>query len=112
LPPRPLAFAFGRRRLRMYSFAMARKIGVLCASCGKAIEIDDDYVPGLPPGFPAGELAASIYRRLLKSVQAKIPYVPSRPWRKILTCENPDCLRTHTYGTSDLRLYDDESGNM
>jgi len=93
---------------------MARKIGVLCAGCGKQIEIDDEYVPGIRGGQLATNVGLPeqieiVYKNLPKSIQAKIPHLAIRPWQKTLTCENPDCRQTHAYGSRDLRLYDDES---
>jgi hypothetical protein len=84
-------------RRRMYSVVVARKVGVLCKSCGKGIEIDDDYLPGIR----GAEIAASLYKLSAKPVSS------IRPWQKTLTCENPNCRETHAYGTGDLRLYDD-----
>jgi len=78
---------------RMYSIVVAQKPGVLCRSCGRAIEIDDDYIPGIR----GAEMAASLYGHIHKH---------PRPWQKTLTCGNPDCGKTHTYTTGDLRLYD------
>ena len=48
---------------------------------------------------------ASLYQRS-KPVEGKIVDSAISPWQKTLTCENPDCRETHTYGTDDLRLYD------
>ena len=87
----------------MYSVAVAPKPGVLCKSCGKGIEIDDAYLPGIR----GAEVAASFYKHISKPVEGKIVDSAIRPWKKTLTCENPDCRETHTYGTDDLRLYDD-----
>lgn len=87
----------------MYSVVMAQKVGVLCKSCGKGIEIDDEYVPGIRDA----EMAASLYRPLFKAAEGKTADSAIRPWQKTLTCENPDCRKTHTYRTDDLRLYDD-----
>jgi hypothetical protein len=82
---------------------VAQKPGVLCKSCGKGIEIDDDYLPGIR----GAEMAASFYKRIPKPVGGQIVDSAIRPWQKILTCHNPDCRETHTYGTDDLCLYDD-----
>jgi len=82
---------------------MARKVGVFCRGCGKGIEIDDDCVPGIR----GVETAASFYRPFFKAGQGKTVDSAIRPWHKTLTCENPDCVETHTYGTDDLRLFDD-----
>lgn len=49
---------------------------------------------------------ASLYKRFSTPVEGKIADSAIRPWQKTLTCENPDCRATHTYGTGDLRLYD------
>jgi hypothetical protein len=82
----------------MYSVVVALKPGVLCKSCGEGIEIDDDYLPGIR----GAEMAASLYKHFSTPINSAI-----RPWQKTLTCGNPDCRKTHTYGTDDLRLYDD-----
>jgi predicted RNA-binding Zn-ribbon protein involved in translation (DUF1610 family) len=85
----------------MYSVVVAQKPGVLCKSCGKGIEIDDEYIPGIR----GAELAASLYT-VSKPVEVKIVDSVIRPWQKTLTCTNPNCGKTHTYRTDDLRLYD------
>jgi hypothetical protein len=90
-------------RLQMYSVEVAQKLGVLCKSCGKGIEIDDEYLPGIR----GAEMAASLYRHFSKPGEGKIVDTAIRPWQRTLTCEDPDCRETHTYGTDDLRLYDD-----
>jgi len=89
----------------MYSVAMAQKPGVLCKSCGKGIEIDDEYIPGIR----GAELAASLYTPFYEhssQQEGRISDFVIRPWQKTLTCVNPDCGKTHTYRTDDLRLYD------
>src|SRR5437667_12800102 len=73
--------------------------GVHCKSCGNEIEIDDDYVRGIR----GVQMAANLYMHL--STKAKVAASRIRPWRKTLTCENPACRETHTYGTDDLCLY-------
>jgi hypothetical protein len=83
----------------MYSVVVAQKAGVLCKSCGKGIEVDDEYIPGIR----GAELAAILYS---KPVEGKIVDSAIRPWQKTLTCGNPDCGKTHTYRTDDLCLYD------
>jgi predicted RNA-binding Zn-ribbon protein involved in translation (DUF1610 family) len=85
----------------MYSVVVAQKPGVLCKSCGKGIEIDDEYIPGIR----GAELAASLYT-VSKPVEVKIVDSVIRPWQKTLTCTNPNCGKTDTYRTDDLRLYD------
>jgi hypothetical protein len=82
---------------------MAQKLGVLCKRCGKGIEIDDDYVPGIG----GARLAASLYKHLAKPVEGERLKSAIRPWQRTLTCENPNCRETHTYRTDDLRLYDE-----
>ena len=47
---------------------------------------------------------ASLYHS--QPAEGKIADSVITPWQKTLTCENPDCRETHTYGTDDLRLYD------
>ena len=86
----------------MYSGVVAQRPGVLCKSCGKGIEIDDEYIPGI-----RGAEMAAFYEHFPKSVERGVADSASRPWQKTLTCENPDCGKTHTYKTDDLRLYDD-----
>jgi hypothetical protein len=85
----------------MYSVVVALKPGVLCKSCGKGIEIDDEYIPGIR----GAEMAASLYT-VSRPVKGKIVDSVIMPWQKTLTCANPDCRKTHTYGVDDLRLYD------
>ena len=86
----------------MYSMAVAQKPGVLCRSCGRGIEIDDEYIPGIR----VAEMAASLYGQP-KSVEREIVSSLNRPWQRTLTCGNPGCGKTHTYRAEDLRLYDD-----
>ena len=91
---------------QMYSVVVAQKLGVLCRSCGRGIEIDDEYIPGVR----VAEIEASLYGpfcKRFKSVEREIVGPVDRPWQKTLTCENPDCGKIHTYRTDDLRLYDD-----
>ena len=85
----------------MYSVVVAQKPGVLCKSCGKGIEIDDEYIPGIR----GAELAASLYK-VSKPVEGKTVDSAIRPWQRTLTCANLDCGKTHTYKTDDLRLCD------
>jgi len=87
----------------MYRVIVAQKPGVLCKSCGKGIEIDDVYLPGIR----GAEMAASLYKGVSHPVEQKIVDSAIRPWQRTLTCGNPDCRETHTYGIDDLRLYDD-----
>jgi len=83
----------------MYSVVVAQKPGVICKSCGKGIEIDDEYIPGIQ----GAEMAASFYRPF----GGKTVDFVNRAWQKTLICGNPDCGKTHTYRSDDLRLYDD-----
>jgi hypothetical protein len=85
-----------------YSLVVAPKLGVRCKTCGKGIEIDDDYLPGIH----GAELAARLYKHFDKPDEGRIVGTVS-PWPKTLRCENPDCRETHTYGAGDLRLYDE-----
>jgi hypothetical protein len=87
----------------MYSVVVAQKPGVLCKSCGKGIEIDDDYIPGIR----GVQMAASFYGRFSKPGQRTVVDSAIGPWQRTLTCENPNCSETHTYRADDLRLYDD-----
>jgi hypothetical protein len=85
-----------------YSLVVAPKLGVRCKTCGKGIEIDDDYLPGIH----GADLAARLYKHFDKPDEGSIVGTVS-PWPKTLRCENPDCRETHTYGAGDLRLYDE-----
>ena len=85
---------------RMYSVGVALKFGVRCKNCGKGIEIDDDYVPGIR----GAELAANLYRPL--SMPLEVDSAKNTSWQKTRTCENPDCRKTGTYGTHDLLLFE------
>jgi predicted RNA-binding Zn-ribbon protein involved in translation (DUF1610 family) len=88
-------------KLPLYSVVVAQKPGVLCKSCGKGIEIDDEYVPGIRGAV----LAASLYQ-VARPVEGSILSSAIRPWQKTLSCANPDCGKTHTCRTDDLCLYD------
>jgi len=79
---------------------------VLCKSCGKGIEIDDEYIPGIRGAEMAASLYKPFYKLFSKPIEGKIVDSVIRPWQKTLTCENRDCGKTHTYRTDDLRLYD------
>lgn len=83
--------------------AMANKLGVHCKSCGREIEIDEVYLPGIC----GAETAASLYEHLSKPVVGMVVNSGFGPWRETLTCENPSCRATHTYTADDLRLYND-----
>jgi len=86
----------------MYSRVVALKVGVFCKTCGKGIEIDDEYVPGIQ--------GASIYRHFYKyfpkSAKQAVVDSADRPWQKTLTCGTPGCGKTETYEADDVRLYD------
>jgi hypothetical protein len=92
---------FETRPAEVYSWLVAPKLGVLCKTCGKGIEIDDEYLPGIQ----GAELAARLYKHFDKPDEGKVETVG--PWQKTLSCENPDCRETHTYGADDLRVYDE-----
>ena len=82
-----------------YIVVVATKLGVFCKSCGMEIELDDEYIPGVP----GAEVAARLYNHLLKATKGKISDSPA--WQKALICGNPGCWRTNTYATEDVRLY-------
>jgi hypothetical protein len=91
----------------MYSVVVAQKLGVLCRSCGSAIEIDDEYIQAIR----VAEVAASLYghssKHFPKPAEREIAGSANRAWQKTLTCGHPNCGKTHTYKTDDLRLYDE-----
>ena len=82
----------------MYSVAVAYRVGVICRSCRRRIEIEDEYIRGIQ----AVEMAAALY----KPVPTDFPDSVNVSWQETLTCGNPDCGRTHKYCTDDLLLYD------
>jgi len=82
----------------MYSVVVAHKVGVICKSCGERIEVEDQYIAGVP----ATEMAV-FYTPVRKSFAAVVNVV----WQKTLTCGNPDCGKNHEYRGEDLLLYDD-----
>ena len=90
----------------MYSVVVAQKLGVLCKSCGKGIEIDDEYLPGIRCAQMASLYGPS-YKHFLKPTKPGALDSTNKPWQKSLTCANPGCGKTRTYETDDLRLYDD-----
>jgi hypothetical protein len=47
-------------------------------------------------------MAAALY----KSIEKKFPDFVNVAWQETLTCENPDCGKTHEYRGEDLMLYD------
>ena len=82
----------------MYSVVVAQKAGVICKSCGEAIEIEDDYIPGIR----GAAVAASLY----KAAGGRTVDFVNRAWQKILICGNPHCGKTHEYRGDNLLLYD------
>jgi hypothetical protein len=78
---------------------MARRIGVICNSCGSAIEIEDEYVSGIS----GSETVARFYRPVGKMTLD----FANRAWPKTLICRNPKCGQLHKYTAGDLRLYAD-----
>jgi hypothetical protein len=42
---------------------MTQKVGVFCKRCGKGIEVEDDYLPGIR----GAQLAADLYRQFLQA---------------------------------------------
>jgi hypothetical protein len=82
----------------MYRVVVAYKVGVICRSCGRRIEIEDEYIPGIR----AREMAAAFY----KPVAEKFADYANTAWQQILTCGNPDCGKTDEYSGDDLLIYD------
>ncbi len=80
---------------------MALKVGVICRSCGRGIEVGDPYVAGTG----VAGLTPALYGR------AENPAPPAdlvgQCWQKILRCVNPDCGELHVYTAEDLRLFDE-----
>ena len=86
---------------------VAQRTGVLCKGCGKGIEIDDEYIPGIRAAQMAAGLYGHFYKHFLKSARQGVIDSDKKPWQKTLTCATPGCGKPHTYTTEDLRLYDD-----
>jgi hypothetical protein len=82
----------------MYRVVVAYKVGVICRSCGRRIEIEDEYIRGVR----AVEMAAVFY----KPVAEKFADFASVAWQQTLSCGNPGCGKTHEYRGDDLLLYD------
>jgi hypothetical protein len=82
----------------MYSLMVAYRIGVVCRSCRREIEIEDEYVRGVR----AVEMAAALYKPSGKG----LPDFVNAAWQKTVTCGNPDCGKTNEYSGDDLLLYD------
>jgi hypothetical protein len=86
---------------------MAQRVGVLCKSCGGAIEVQDEYIPGV-----GTEIVARLYQAfwLMRSRRLANPggagTVDRRAWQASLICADPDCRQMHEYQAHDLRLYD------
>jgi Fe2+ or Zn2+ uptake regulation protein len=78
----------------MYSVVVAFQVGVICKSCGRTVEIEDEYIRGVE----AIEMAAALYKAVTKSFPHS-GYV----WERTLTCGN--CGKTHNYTADDLRLH-------
>ena len=83
----------------MYSVVVAFRVGVICKSCGQVIEIEDEYIRGVP----AIEMAAGFY----KPVQEQFRYSLDVSRQQKVTCGNPDCGKTHEYRADDLLPYDE-----
>jgi hypothetical protein len=77
---------------------MAYQAGVICRSCRRGIEIEDEYIRGVR----ASEMAATLY----DAIRKRVPDFLNSAWRKTLACGNPDCGKTHEYKCDDLLLYD------
>ena len=82
----------------MYSLMVAYRVGVICRSCRREIEVEDEYVRGVR----AVEMAAALYKPIGKG----LPDFVSAAWQQTLTCGNPDCGKTNEYRGDDLLLYD------
>jgi hypothetical protein len=71
------------------------------------MEIDDEYIPGIR----VAEMAATLYGHFSKhfptSVEQEIAGSANSHWQRTLTCGDPDCGKTHTYRSGDLRLYEE-----
>jgi len=89
----------------IYSVVVAQKPGVLCKSCGKGIEIDDEYIPGIRGAQMAASLCSHFYKHFLKSARQRVVDSANKPWQKTMTCAHPGCGKSHMYRTEDLRLY-------
>jgi len=77
---------------------VAFRVGVICQSCRRNIEVEDEYIPGLR----TVEMAAALYQ----PIGTHSPDSVNVAWRGTMTCGNPDCGKTHGYRDDDLLLYD------
>jgi hypothetical protein len=80
-----------------YSVVVAFRVGVICRSCRRRIEIEDEYIRGVR----AVEMAEALYKPMGKS----FPDLANVAWQRTITCGHPDCRRTHGYTGDDLQLY-------
>jgi hypothetical protein len=87
----------------MYSVFVAIRIGVICRNCGGRIDVESEYIQGLP----ARKWRASA---LYGPVGRRFPDFDNMGWQETLACGNPDCRKTDRYESADLLLYD--SGNL
>jgi hypothetical protein len=74
---------------------VAFQVGVICKSCGRTVEIEDEYIRGLE----AVEMAAALYKPVTKS----FPQSGNAAWERTLSCGN--CGNAHRYTSGNLRLY-------
>jgi hypothetical protein len=74
----------------------------MCKSCGGAIEIEDEYIPGIR----ATEMAAVLYAGFSRAAGEQSAGGDTT-WRKTLTCGNSRCGNMHEYRSDDLLLFDD-----
>ena len=84
----------------MYSVFVAYRIGVICRNCGGRIDVEGEYIQGLP----ARQMAAALYQPIGRS----FPDFVNVAWQETLTCGNQDCRKTHRYSGGDLLLYDSD----
>jgi hypothetical protein len=76
---------------------VAYRVGVICKSCRRRIEIDEDI-----RGVRAIEMAAALYKPIGKT----FPDFVNVTWRETLTCGKPDCGKAHEYRGDNMLLYD------
>src|SRR5580693_3179455 len=84
----------------MYSVFVTYRIGVICRNCGARIDVEGEYIQGLP----ARQMAAALYQPIGRS----FPDLVNVGWQETLACGNPDCRKTHRYDGDDLLLYDSD----
>jgi hypothetical protein len=88
-----------REKFQMYIVMVACRVGVICKSCGRPIEIDDQYIRGVR----AVEMVPGFYGRTAQGLADPV----NLAWSQVLSCGNSGCGRTHEYQDGDLRLYEE-----